>query len=455
MMITKKALPRRTILRGIGSTLALPLLDAMIPALTAAPAPVRRIGFSYMSNGVAMNHADTNYWTPKGVGRQFELGPILKPVEAFKNDMVVVSGLDHAQAEALGDGNGDHTRSIATWLNGVHPKHTQGADARSGTTADQLAAAQFGRLTALPSLELGIEFNSLLGNCENGYSCAYINSLSWTSPTTPLPPENNPRVVFERLFGDGGSPSQRMAQMRQNLSVLDTVSEQMTRLTRRLGSGDRARVDEYFSAVREVERRVSSNLRAAESGDSVSLSLEHPPLAVPEVYGDHVKLMFDLLFLAFRADITRVFTFMWGREVGQRTYPEIGFMVPHHAASHHGDNAERMGQYSKLNVYFSQLFGYFLEKLRTTPEGDGTLLDHSLVLHGAGMSDPNVHSHVRLPLVLFGSAGGSLEGGRHLVYKDGTPMTNLLVSMLDKVGVRVDRLGDSTGRLDLKTLSGV
>jgi hypothetical protein len=453
MIIRKQALSRRTILRGLGTSIALPLLDAMVPGLNAASAPVRRLGFSYMPNGVAIKHGGPDYWTPSGTGRQFELSPILKPLEAFKQDMVVVSGLAQAPAEALSDGNGDHTRANATWLNAVRAKRTQGADIRSGTTADQLAALQLGTSTRLPSLELGIEFNSILGNCENGYSCAYMNSLSWSSPTTPLPPENNPRVVFERMFGDGGAPAERIAQMRRDSSVLDTVAEQMARLTRRLGSGDRARVDEYLGSIREVERRIESNLRAASS--DVSSGFDRAPSAIPAVYGDHVKLMFDLLYVAFRADITRVFTFMWGREVGQRTYPEIGFMGPHHASSHHGDDPQRLAVYSKLNIYFSQLFGHFLQRLKSTPEGDGTLLDHSLVLHGAGLSDPNVHSHMKLPLALFGGKGVGLSGGRHLVYKEKRPTANLLMTMLDRVGARVENVGDSTGSLDLELLADV
>lgn len=453
MIITKKALSRRTVLRGLGTTIALPLLDAMVPALSAAPAPIRRIGFSYMPNGVAIKHGGPDYWTPTGTSRQFELSPILQPFEAFKQNMVVLSGLAQGSAEAMGDGNGDHTRANATWLNAVRAKRTQGADIRSGTTADQMAALQLGKSTRLPSLELGIEFNSIIGTCENGYSCAYMNSLSWSTPTTPLPPENNPRVVFERMFGDGGSPAERIAQMRRDSSVLDTVSDQMTRLARRLGSGDRARVDEYLGSIREVERRIESNLRTASS--DVSSGFDRAPSAIPEVYGDHVKLMFDLLYVAYRADITRVFTFMWGREVGQRTYPEIGFMGPHHGSSHHGDDPQRLAVYSKLNIYFSQLFAHFLERLKSTPDGDGTLLDNSLLLHGAGLSDPNVHSHMKLPLALFGGKGVGFSGGRHLVYKENRPMANLLMTMLDKVGAPVDKVGDSTGSLDLEYLSDV
>jgi len=452
MMITKKALPRRTLLRGMGVAVGLPLLDAMIPALSVAAntaaQPTKRLGFVYLPNGVAMNHTGVNYWRPRGEGTQFELSPILTPLEQFRDQMVVVSGLAQHQAFSLGDGNGDHVRGTATWLNGVHPKFTQGADVRSGVTADQVAAAELGKETSLASLELGIDVNFLVGNCENGYSCIYLNSLSWRTPTTPLPTETNPRVVFERLFGDGGTSVQRRAEMRKDASILDAVAKDMDRLQTKLGASDRARTDEYFDAVREVERRIQKT--EALAADSVSdPGFERPPVGIPDVYGDHVKLMYDLQWLAFRSDVTRVMTFMYGRENSNRTYPEIGFFDAHHSVSHHGDNAETMAKYAKLNVYQTQLFAYFVEKLRSTPDGDGSLLDHSLLLFGAGLSNPNIHSHLDIPLLLIGGAAGQLKGGRHLVAPDETPMTNLLVSMLDMVGVHPERLGDSTGRLPI------
>lgn len=461
MIATKKALPRRTFLRGVGATLALPLLDAMVPALSAlsqtAARPVRRLGFLYLPNGVAMNHTGTNYWHPKATGAEFELSPILTPLTPYKDQVLVVSGLSHPQAEAMGAGNGDHTRGTSTWLNGVHPKFTQGADVQAGTTVDQVAAEQFGRETALPSLELAIDINYLVGNCENGYSCAYLNTVAWRTPTTPLPTENNPRQVFERLFGEGGSPEQRRAQMRRDRSILDAVSEDMSRLQRRLGPGDRARATEYFDAVREVERRIQKAEWVASdpdnrSGPSPSTLLAQPPAGIPEVFGDHVKLMFDLQWLAYQADITRVFTFMYGREVGSRTYPEIGITDAHHPLSHHGDRAEQMTKYAKLNTYQTDLFAYFVEKMKSTPDGDGSLLDHTLLLYGAGLSDGNTHSHVNLPIAVVGG-GRTLKTGRHLQVPLHTPMTNLLVGILDKAGVHVDRLGDSTGRVDLETLS--
>jgi hypothetical protein len=305
---------------------------------------------------------------------------------------------------------------------------------------------------------LAIDINYLVGNCENGYSCAYLNTVAWRTPTTPLPTENNPRVVFERLFGEGGSPAYRRARMRKDRSILDAVSEDMARLQKRLGPDDRARVTEYFDAVREVERRIEkAEVAADQPGNLAGLGsglLDQPPAAIPEVFGDHVKLMFDLQWLAYQADITRVFTFMYGREVGSRTYPEIGITDAHHPLSHHGDRAEQMTKYAKLNTYQAQLFAYFVEKLKSTPDGDGSLLDHTLLLYGAGLSDGNIHSHVDLPLTLVGG-GASIKGGRHIAVSLHTPMTNLLVTMLDKAGVHVEKLGDSTGRVELETLSGV
>ena len=461
MMITKKALPRRTFLRGMGAAVALPLLDSMVPAMTplarTAANPARRLGFLYLPNGVAMNHTGINYWKP-AAGEGLQLSPILEPLAAHQDQMVAVSGLSHGQAESMGDGNGDHTRSTATWLNGVHPNFTQGADVRAGVTADQVAAAEFGKETPLPSLELSVDLNFLVGNCDNGYACTYLNTLSWRTATTPLPTENNPRAVFERLFGDGGTPAQRSAQVRKDRSILDAVGDDMRRLYRRVGSSDRTRAEEYFDAVREVERRLQKTEETPVEIDAES-GLGRPPMGIPDNFGDHVRLMFDLQWLAYQADITRVFTFMFGREVSSRIYPEIGLTGGHHSLSHHGDRPENLERYAKLNTYQAELFTYFVDKLASTPDGDGSLLDHSLLLYGGGMSNPNIHSHHDIPLVLVGGASGNLEGGRHVVSPLKTPMTNLLVSMLDKSGVPIERLGDSTGRVDLdfapETLSGI
>ena len=460
MINTKTSLSRRTVLRGMGATIALPLLDAMVPSFTAlantvaAPA-VRRLGFMYLPNGVSMNKV-VNYWKPKTEGVNFEFSPILSPLEPFRDNVIVVSGLTHPQAQPLGDGNGDHTRATATWLNGAHPKKTEGADLRAGTTADQIAAAKFGKDTALPSLELvASDLDELVGNCENSYSCAYLNTLAWRTPTTPLPMENNPRAAFERLFGDGGTAAERVGRLRENRSILDWAKQDMVRLQQTVGPSDRIRVSEYLEAVREVERRIQK-AEELNSKSTLPAVLERP-VGIPERFDDHCQLLFDLLWLAYQSDITRVFTFMLGKEINTRTYPEAGIPEGHHALSHHGNKPEQMRQYAKLNTYQATQFAYFLEKLRSTPDGDGTLLDHTMLLYGAGFGNGHLHSHEDLALVL---AGGGFKGGRHLAFApdggfghpdDWVPMTNLLVTMLDKVGIPLERFGDSNGWVDLET----
>jgi len=445
MIVTRKALPRRAILRGLGATLALPFLDAMVPAMSAqAKTPgvaPRRLGFIYLPNGVSMNFSGVNYWKPKSEGANFEMSPILTPLAPFKQRMLVISGLTHHQADASNDGaNGDHARGTSTWLTGVHPKHTEGADAYNGISADQIAAATLGKDSALPSIEINVDQNYLVGNCGNGYSCVYMNTLAWRTATTPLPTENNPRAVFERLFGDGGTAAQRVLRARETRSILDSVTADMARLQGRLGPADRARVSDYVEAVREIERRIQS----VEAHDQVELPALERPTGIPERFDQHVGLMYELLRLAFQADVTRVFTLMLGRELNFRSYPEIGITEGHHGLSHHGDNPEQMAKYAKLNSYQTQLFAAFLEKLQATPDGDGTLLDHSVFLYGAGLSNSNLHTHYDLPLAVV---GGGFKGDRHIVYEKETPMTNLLLSMLDKVGVPAEVLGDSTGRL--------
>jgi Protein of unknown function (DUF1552) len=458
MMLKRISLHRRTFLRGLGATFALPFLDAMVPALSAmttAARSTRRLGFVYLPNGVAMNDS-LNFWTPKGAGREFELSPILSPLAPFRDQLTVISGLAQKQGESLGDGNGEHTRACATWLCGVHPKKTEGSDIRSGTTADQLAAAQLGRDTVLPSMEMiASELDLVLGGqCEAGYSCAYMNTVSWQSPTTPVPVENNPSVVFERLFGEGGSQEERLERMRRKRSLLDRINQDLNRLQQSLGPADRARVAEYFDSIREVERRIQT---AEQQNANSTLPVPERPIGIPSDYGDHLRLLFDLQCLAYQGDLTRVFTLMYGREFSSRSYPELGISEPHHGLSHHGDKPEQIEKYSRLNTYQAELFGYFLAKLRATPEGDGNLLDNSILLYGGAMSNPNVHLHVNLPLLLVGGAGGALKGGRHLAFNpsDNVPMTNLLVSVLDKAGVTVDKLGDSNGRIDLDTLAGL
>ena len=441
MILSKKTLARRTVIRGMGAALALPMLDAMVPALSGisgrAAAPVRRLGWVYSPNGMAMNA-----WMPAATD-SLELSPVLSPLAPYREQTVVLSGLAQGQAEALGDGNGEHTRATATWLSGVHPRETEGADVRAGKTADQVAADQLGRTTPLGSLELAIDQDFLVGSCDNGYSCIYMNTISWRDPTTPLPMQNNPRVVFERLFGEGGSSANRRSELGKDRSILDAITSDLARLRRDVGSSDRARVNQYLDAVRAVERRI----QLSEQNDTELPELQRP-VGIPDSYQEHVELMFDLMALAYQVDMTRVFTFMLGRELNGRAYPEIGIPDSHHGLSHHRDDPQKLAQLAKINTYHVSLFRHFLDGLANTPDGDGSLLDHSLLMYGAALSDSNKHLHFDLPLLLVGGGGGQLKGGRHLQYSRDTPMTNLLVSQLDKAGVRLDDgLGDSTGRL--------
>jgi hypothetical protein len=452
MFLSKMSLPRRTFLRGLGATIALPLLDAMVPAASVlartAAAPVRRLGFVYIPNGAIMDK-----WTPAGGERNFELTPILQGMEPFKDQMVVLSGLEQAMAYGMGDGSGDHSRAGAAWLSGVHPKHTEGADIQGGTTIDQLAAAEFGKQTQFASLELGLEVYDMVGMCENGYSCVYLNALSWRTPTTPMFPEANPRVVFERLFGGGSTPAERTARLREERSILDSVTGSIQRLQRVLGSGDRARVTEYLDAVRDIERRLQ---KAEEQNASTPLFVPDRPVGVPDDWEEHAKLMFDLQVAAYQADMTRVITFMLGRELNGTVYPGSGVADGHHNLTHHRYDPVKVAKVEKINTYHINLFSsYYLTKLRNTPDGDGSLLDHMLILYGGGISDGNLHDHSRLPLLLVGGSAGHLQGGRHLKYPDPTPMANLLVSMLDKAGVPIGKVGDSDGKLEIDTLAGV
>ena len=443
MIITKMALPRRTFLRGMGATVALPLLDAMVPALSAASqtaaAPVRRLGFVYIPNGAIMQQ-----WTPAAEGKAIELSPILKPLEAHRERITVVSNLDSRPAEAAeGEGSGDHARASAVWLSGVHPKRTEGADVRGGKTIDQMAADVLGRDTQLRSLEIAAEDFTAVGGCDIGYACSYVNTLSWRTPTTPLPMQTDPRVVFERLFGEALGAEQRRRQLTQDQSILDAIVGQVGQLQKRLGPADTVRVNEYLDSVREVERRVQRmEARLGEHIDVPSM-----PVGVPELYDDQVRLMYDLLALAFQADVTRVGTFMLAREASTRTYNHIGVPDPHHAISHHGNAPDKIEKHAKINAYHVSLFGHFLDRLRSTPDGDGTLLDHSLLLYGGCISNGNLHTHGPLPTLLAGGACGQLTGGRHIRSAADTPMANLLVSILEKVGVEAGRIGDSTGRL--------
>ena len=444
-MITKKHLPRRTFLKGIaGASVALPLLDAMIPALTAqtrtAAAPKLRLGFVYVPHGAVLDK-----WTPIGDGTNFQLNQIMAPFEPFKQQMVIVSGLANKAAESQGDGGGDHARSGPSFLSGVHPKRTEGEDVRAGITVDQIAAQHISQDTPLPSLELGTEDTGLVGVCDVGYSCAYMNSIAWRSPSLPLPMEINPRVVFERLFGDGSNAAERAQRKTEDRSILDSVTREAAQLNSGLGQRDRTIVTEYLDNVREIERRIQK----AEAQVASQVEVPDSPIGVPESFDEHAKLMFDLQVLAYRAEITRVSTFMLARDLSQRTFPQIGVPEPHHSVSHHGNNPIQIAKLAKINTYHASLMAYFFDKLRATPDGDGNLLDHSMIMYGSSMSNPNEHNHFPLPLLVAGGGAGQLKGGRHLKFPERTPIANLLLAVLDKSGIHMDTLGDSTSKLEI------
>ena len=439
MIVTKLAIPRRTFLRGMGVGVALPLLDAMVPAFStttqAADGPARRLGFVYIPNGAHMPA-----WTPSGEGPLAELSPILNPLAPFRDRLVVLTNLEHRHAY----GPGMHLLANSTFLSAAPAKMTEGSDYRLATTADQIAAQRLGSVTPLPSLELSTTSNYVVGACDNGYNCVYMNTLSWSSPTTPLPTEANPRVVFERLFGYGGTAADRQAEIRKNRSILDQATVAVARLRRELGPTDRTKLGEYLDTIREVERRIQNSER--QDSEALPEVLDRP-LGVPGSWDEHVRLMFDLQVLAFQADITRVVTFQLDREASGRTYPQVGVPDPHHATSHHQNDPEKLEKLTKINTHHMSLFAYFLDKMKSTPDGDGSLLDHTLYLYGGGISDGNSHDHRNLPLILAGGGGG-LKGGRHLTYAEPVPMANLLLSMLDRVGVRLPSFGDSTGRVE-------
>ena len=438
-VVFKRALSRRTFLRGTGAALALPLLDAMTPALTAmAQTPAAgslRAGFVYVPNGMILDQ-----FTPAKVGSEFEITTILKPLEPFQDKLVVVSNLSRAEA------NNNHAVSSGCWLTGVRPKRTDGPDFRIGTSLDQVIGRQIGQDTTFPSIEVATEdFSGLQGACDPGYSCAYMNTLSWQSPTTPLPMEINPRVVFERLFGGGATAEERIARMNDDRSILDFVVSDIKDLSKGLGNTDKARLNEYLDNVREIERRIQRAEAQAETRPDVPPE----PVGVPEAFEDHVALMYDLLALAYQADLTRVFTFMVAREVSQRTYPNLGIGEPHHAVSHHSNRPESIKNHTKINTYHMSLFAKFIERLRSTPDGDGSLLDHALIMYGSGMSDGNGHTGSPLPLALIGGANGRVRGNRHIKMSQLTPMPNVLLNFAQKFGVPQDTFGLSTGTVDL------
>jgi hypothetical protein len=426
--------------------MSLPLLDSMVPAQTplrkTAAQPPLRLGFCFIPHGGVMAN-----WTPVREGSNFKLSRTLSPLEPFKDQVVVVTNMAHAMAAPAGPGDngGDHTRSPTVFLSGVHPKRTDGADIRAGVTIDQIAAQEIGQATPLPSLELATEdFSGLVGSCDVGFSCAYMNTISWRTPTTPLPMEINPRVVFDRLFGDGSTAAERIDRIEQERSILDAVTGQMGRLRSGLGSNDRNRVAEYLDTVREVERRVQ--LSEKQNSDS-NLTVPTSPSGIPDDHEAHSKLMFDLMALAFQADITRISTFMMAREVSYRTFPMLGLTEGFHPSSHHQNVPARLENLTKINTYHVSLVAHLLERLKATPDGDGSLLDHSLILYGSGMSNSNVHNHSPLPVFVAGGAAGKMKGGRHLKYPDNTPMANLLLTILNKAGIERDSVGDSTGLL--------
>ena len=439
MNILSKTLSRRTFLRGAGTTIALPLLDAMVPTMTAqasAPAvPVRRLGFVFIPMG-----CDNTRWTPKETGKLGELPMILSPLEPVKDHVSVLSNMELQNAYP-----GTHSSSNASFLSAARAKHTESTDYYLGTTVDQVAAKQLGRDTQLPSLELAMDMLQTVGQCDNGYACVYQNNLSWSSPTTPLPAEAHPRLVFESLFGEGGSKAERQAALRRRGSLLDFVKDDISRLGQTLGPADRAKVSHYLDSIRDVEQRIQKAERAVKENPLKDLDR---PVGVPAAYADHVRLMFDLQLLAFQGDVTRVSTFQLARETSNRCYPEIGVPDPHHPLSHHGNDPAKIARMAKINQFHVGLFAEFLRKLEATREGNGTLLDHSLFLYGSGIGNPNVHDHINLPILVAGGAACGMKGGKHYRFNKPTPLANLHLTLLDKAGVRLDKFADSNGKLD-------
>ncbi|MBC9867439.1 MAG: DUF1552 domain-containing protein [Opitutae bacterium] len=437
--ITKKSIPRRSFIKGVGTTLALPLLNAMVPAATAlAKTPgnsVRRLGYVFMPMG-----CDQSRWTPRSEHTLDKLSPILDSLAPVKDQTTVLTNMELRSAYP-----GSHATSNSSFLSCAKAKVTESSDYYLGTTVDQLAAQQVGQETQLPSLELAMDLLQITGQCDNGYACVYQNNLSWSSPTTPLPAEAHPRIVFEQLFGDGGTPEERRSALRKRSSLLDSVADSIERLRRELGPSDRSRISQYLEAVREVERRIQQ--AEAASKDSPLPDLDRP-MGVPAAYADHARLMFDLQLLAYQGDITRISTFQIARETSNRSYPEIGVSDPHHPLSHHGDDPEKIERMSKINAFHVSLFSEYLQKLKATPEGNGSLLDNVLILYGSGIGNPNVHDHTNLPIIVSGGAAGGMKGNRHIRFDDATPLANLHLTLLDKVGVDLDSFADSTGKVD-------
>ena len=449
MIVTKKSISRRTALRGVGATIALPLLDCMVPALTAVSktpaAPTRRYGAFYIPNGFSVG---AGHWTPATEGADFELPFVQEPLEPFRDQLLVLSGLNLKTADARpGEGAGDHSRGPGCYLTSVHIKRTEGAGIEAGTSVDQIIAREFRNKTQLDSLQVGLVQVDTLGTCDAGYACTYRSTISWRTPTTPLPMEIHPRAVFERLFGDGGTtnPELRRAQILQRRSLLDSMIEDVARLKTQLGIRDRNRLNEYLESVRDIERRIQV---AEEQSDREMPLVEAPAGGIPATFEDHFKVMADLLVLAFQADLTRVFTFMLAEEQSGRTYPESGVAEGHHGISHHLYVPKTLKKLAMINRYHVQTFTYLLEKLRSVSDGDGSLLDHSMILYGSGLSDSDRHSHENMTALLLGGGAGQIKGNQHIRCQQGTPLADLHLTTLDKMGVRLDRFGDSTGRLE-------
>ena len=441
MFVKRISLDRRNFLRAAGATLALPMLDAMTPAFAATTRAVPRLSFLYIPNGV--NPAT---WAPVGTGNDFTFSPALAALEPFRDKVTVLTNMSHHAADRQNDGAGDHSRATGVFLSGCHAKRTQGADLHLGVTADQIAAKTLGKDSLLPSLELSLEDRNVAPLCDEGYTCAYSNTLSWSSDTTPLPMENDPRLVFERLFGEEGNPKDRALHLREDRSILDSVTGAMAQLTTKLGPGDRRKVDQYFSSIREVESRLQ-RIEAQNAQAPPAVAEMQRPLGVPEKFEDYIRLMFDLQVLAFQGDITRVTTLMFGREMAVRSYPQIGISDSHHSLSHHDDNPAKLAKLTKIDAYHVQQVAYFLGKLRDARDGENSLLENSMIVYGGGIGNGNLHNHERLPVFVAGGGTGQLKGGRHIDFKNDTPMSNLLQSVLAKAGVQTENLGDSTGPL--------
>ncbi len=443
MIVTKKAIPRRTILRGMGATLALPLLDGMVPAFAAASEATKplRFGTVYAPTGMIMNA-----WNPATEGVGFELSRILQPFAPFRDQLLVLGGLCNPIADPRpGEGQGDHSRAAAAFLTCAHAKKTDGADMELGISVDQIVAKEFAKHTQLPSLELTLGSNVQVGGCDPGYACPYSRTIAWRSPTTPLQMESDPRVVFERLFGDVNStdPAERLARMKKQRSILDSVLQETSRFQKGLGTGDRGKVSDYLDSIRDIERRIQ---KAEEQRDRELPLVEAPTGGIPARYDEHARLLFDLQAVALRADLTRVFTFMLHHEGSDRPYPEIGISEGHHPMTHNATDLEIVEKVTKINIFMATLFADFVKKLKETPDGDGSLLDHSILIYGSGLSNANVHSHDSLPVALIGGGNGQLKGGRHIKYPK-LPLANLHVALLEKMGLPVDQFADSTGKL--------